>query len=139
MNPNWIFWPVIAQALVTLYMYVPMSNARMAAVKAGKATAADFRLPNVDEKPETRRLANALTNQFELPVLFYTVCLAAHAAGLVDWVLLAAATLFVVLKTVHSYVHATTNRLRHRRPIFMAAYGVCILLWLWFAARLALG
>ena len=139
MNPAWIFWPVIVQALVTLWMYVPMSRARVAAVKAGAARASDFRLPNVDEKPETRQLANAVGNQFELPVLFFALCLSVHAAGRVDAVMLAGAWLFVVLKTVHSYVHATSNRLRHRRPVFMAAWLTCIALWLWFAVRLAIG
>lgn len=139
MNPDWIFWPLIVQALFTLWLYVPMSRARVASIKAGTASASDFRLPNVDEKPETRQLANAVANQFELPVLFFALCLAAHAAGAVDWPMLAGAWLFVILKTAHSHVHATSNRLRHRRPVFMAAWVTCIALWLWFAIRLAAG
>lgn len=131
-----IFWPMIIQALVTLWMYVPMSRARVRTVKSGAASAADFRLPDRDEKPETRQLANALTNQFELPLLFFAVCLAAHAAGVVTFILMALACCFVVAKTLHSAIHMTTNRIRHRRPAFMAAYGACVLMWVSFATSL---
>lgn len=135
-DPNLIFWPMIVQALVTLAMYVPMSNARIRSIKTGKAKAADFRIPNRDESDETRSIANAVTNQFELPVLFFTVCLAAHSAGVATLVMVALAWCFVVIKTAHSYVHATSNKLRHRRPIFMAAFAVAIMMWLCFAISL---
>lgn len=135
-DANLIFWPVIVQALVTLFMYVPMSRARIASIKQGRASASDFRLPNRDESDETRAIANAVTNQFELPVLFFTVCLAAHAAGTVNAVFIALAWCFVVTKTAHSYVHATSNKLRYRRPIFIAAFLTVILMWVWFAIGL---
>jgi hypothetical protein len=138
MNANFIFWPMIIQAAVTLWLYVPMSRARVAAVKAGTAKASDFRLPNRDETGETRHIVNALSNQFELPVLFFAVCLAAHGAGVVDVTMLALAWGFVIAKTAHVTVHATTNRLRFRRPVFMVAYAIAIAMWLWFAIRLAM-
>jgi len=139
MNGTAIIWPMTVQALVSLWLYVPMSRARLASVKRGKAKASDFRLPDVDEQPETRQLANAVANQFELPVLFFTVCLAALAIGSVGWVLTVLAWIFVLSKTVHSCIHATSNRLRYRRPVFMVAWGACILMWVWFAASALFG
>lgn len=135
-DPNLIFWPVIVQAFVTLALYVVMSKARVASIKQGRAKAADFRLPNRDEGDETRAIANAVTNQFELPVLFFAVCIAAHVAGVVSVVMIVLAWGFVILKSTHSYVHATSNRLRHRRPIFMAAFFTVTIMWVWFGVSL---
>lgn len=135
-NANLIFWPMIAQAFVTFALYVFMSRARVASIKEGRAKVSDFRLPNRDESDETRSIANALTNQFELPVLFFAVCLSAHAAGVVSFIMVALAWCFVITKTAHSYVHATSNRIRHRRPIFIAALLTVLLMWVWFAIGL---
>lgn len=135
-DANLIFWPMIVQAFVTLVLYVVMSRARIASIKQGRAKASDFRLPNRDEGDETRAIANAVTNQFELPVLFFAVCLAAHAAGTVNALLIALAWCFVITKTAHSYVHATSNKLRHRRPIFIAAFFTVTLMWVWFGVGL---
>lgn len=138
MNQNLIFWPIIAQALVSLWLYIPMSRARFSSVKEGKAAAHDFKLPKQNEPGSIAHLGNAVSNQFELPVLFYAVCLAAHSAQLVDWPLLIAAWAFAILKTTHSLVHASINRLRHRFRLFAAAFFVTCLMWVWFAIKLAL-
>lgn len=135
-DPNLIFWPLIVQAFVTLALYVVMSRARIASIKQGRAKVSDFRLPNRDEGNDTRAIANAVTNQFELPVLFFAVCLSAHAAGVVSAVMIVLAWCFVLTKTAHSYVHATSNRIRHRRPIFIAAFFVVTLMWVWFGVSL---
>jgi hypothetical protein len=133
---KWLLLAVTAQALVTLFMYIPMSRARVSAVKKGTAQAADFRHPANTEPEETRNIAHALNNQFQLPLLFFVCTIAIAQTATVDWVLVALAWLFVVSKTVHSYLHATSNRLRHRRPSFMVAYFTAIAMWLWFGAKL---
>jgi len=47
------------------------------------------------------------------------------------------AWVYALTKIAHSYVHTTTNKLRHRRPMFMVSYAVLILLWVVFALHLA--
>lgn len=138
MNQNLIFWPMILQALVSLWLYIPMSRARFGSVKSGAASAYDFKLPKQNEPGSIAHLGNAVSNQFELPVLFFAVCLAAHSAQLVDLPLLIAAWAFVTIKTAHSLVHATINKLRHRFRLFAAAFLVMLFMWIWFAIRLAL-
>lgn len=138
MNQNLIFWPMIIQALVSLWLYIPMSRARFDSVRTGAANAHDFKLPKQNEPDSIAHLGNAVSNQFELPVLFFAVCLAAHSAQIVDWPLLIAAWLFVLIKSTHSLVHSTKNKLRHRFRLFALSYFVSILMWVWFAIRLAL-
>lgn len=139
MNSTAIFWPAILQALVTLWMYVPMSKARIGAVKTGKAKVSDFGLPDKDEPAESRQKVNALNNQYELPVLFFAVVLSAYVTDTADLVMVLLAWLFAISKTVHSYVHATTNPVGKRRKLFMVPFFTCIVMWLWFATRLAIG
>lgn len=138
MKQNLIFWPMILQALVSLWLYIPMSRARFGSVKSGTASAYDFKLPKQNEPGSIAHLGNAVSNQFELPVLFFAVCLAAHSAQLVDWPLLIAAWSFVLVKTAHSLVHATINKLRHRFRLFAIAFFVVLLMWIWFAIKLVL-
>lgn len=138
MNQNIIFWPMILQALVSLWLYIPMSRARFNSVKTGVAAAHDFKLPKQNEPGKIAHLGNAVSNQFELPVLFFAVCLAAHTAQLVDLPLVITAWAFVLIKSTHSLVHASTNKLRYRFRLFAASFLVMLFMWIWFAIKLAL-
>ncbi|KPA99880.1 MAPEG family protein [Ahrensia marina] len=138
MNQNLIFWPLIIQALVSLYLYIPMGRARFGSVKSGQAKAHDYKLPKQNEPQEIAKFGNAVSNQFELPVIFFAISLAFHSTGSVDIVALGLAWLFVVLKTAHSFVYITTNKLKWRFQIFSASLIICAVYCLWFAIRLVL-
>lgn len=135
MNPDLIFWPMIILALYTLGLYVPMSRARVSAVKSGKVKASAFKL-NEGEPEESRRINNAIANQYQVPILFYAVCLAAYVSGNAGSLMIVLAWAFTLAKIAHSLIHVTTNKLRHRRPMFMLAYFILILMWLAFAGHL---
>lgn len=138
MTAQMVFWPVILLALVTLALYVPMSNARVKAVKSGEAKASRFKL-NQNEPEASAQYVNAISNQYETPVLFYTVIVCAFVTANVTWVFIALAWLYTIAKIGHVFVHITSNALRLRRPIFMVAYGALILLWLNFAFHMLFG
>ena len=74
-----------------------------------------------------------LKNLFELPALFYALCLYLYVAGLVDQIYLAAAWLFFVLRVLHSIVHCTKNIVMLRFYLYSAAALV-----LWFMLGRAL-
>lgn len=138
MKQNLIFWPMIIQAFVSLWLYIPMFRARIGSIKSGAASAHDFKLPKQNEPGNIAHLGNAVSNQFELPVLFFAACIAAHSAQLVDLPLLILAWIFVIIKSVHSLVHASINRLRHRFRLFAMSFFVMVFMWIWFAIQLAL-
>lgn len=135
MQPELIFWPMILLALVTLYVYIPMSRARVASVKSGKTKARTYKL-NQEEPEESLRFSNALRNQYESPILFYAVCISAFVTGHASTAMVLLAWAFALLKTAHVIVHITTNNLRHRRPLFMLAFLTLGLMWLTFATHL---
>ncbi len=135
MNDAAIFWPVIIQALVTLFLYVPMSSRRIASVKSGEAKASDYRL--VEKEPaDVRQMTRAIANQYETPILFYAVCVSAYVTQNVGAVMLALAWAYVIIKCCHVFVQTTSNRLRIRRPIFMVSFIVLIAMWVTFALQL---
>jgi len=127
---------MVILALATLYLYVPMSKARVKSVVDGKVKGSVYKL-NVGEPEESLRFTRAISNQYETPTLYYAVCLAAYVTSNTSVAMIVLAWAFGLLKVVHTYVHVTTNNLRHRRPIFMMCYLILILLWIVFAVHLA--
>ncbi len=130
-------WPVIAHVALVFCLYILLSLRRVGAVKEGRARPEQFR-ENREEPPESLVVKNAVANQFELPVLFYAVSILLYLVDADNPVTVAGGWLFVALRYAHAYVHVTSNRLSHRRPLFIAGLFVVMALWLWLAVWLAL-
>ncbi len=135
MNGEAIFWPMLVQMGLTFAIYGLMSIRRMGSIREGKAKAADFRIPTVEPEPSAT-VARSLINQFELPVLFYAACLVLFVLGAAGQVAVTLAWLFALVRIGHAYVHVTTNRLRYRRPLFVASFFLAFALCGLIAARL---
>ena len=131
-----IFWPMIAQTLLIFIVYMVVSNRRVGAVRRGDAKAKDFLVPSV-EPPASATAIRNLANQFELPVLFYVVCLSLYVTNGANYIAVALAWLFVLARAVHAFIHLTNNDLRLRRPAFIVGFVVVGVLWLWLAIHLA--
>jgi hypothetical protein len=132
-----ILWPVFVQAFATIALYVAMSRVRVAAVVAGKVEAKAFKYMD-NEPEELRNYTRALANQFESPVLFYAACIIAFVTGTANIYLVVLAWGYAISKLVHTYVHATANRLKQRRPAFIVAFGLLTLMWIVLAVSLAM-
>ncbi len=135
MNHSAIFWPVIIQALVTIYLYVPMSKRRIKSVKSGTAKASDYRLVG-KEPDDVRQMTRAIANQYEIPILFYAVCLSAYVTNNAGTTMLILAWAFVIAKCAHVFIQTTSNRLKIRRPVFSVAFIILLVMWLAFAMQL---
>lgn len=89
--------------------------------------------------PESVNLpAYNFKNLFEMPVLFYVICLSAELLKIQDimlenW-LYQAAWMFVILRAIHSVIQCSYNQVMHRFAIYMLS---CIVLWI-MAIKLAL-
>jgi len=135
MSNTAIFWPLIVQTGLIYAIYVIMSRRRFASIRSGEAQAADFRVPQIEPEGSSTVVRN-LVNQFELPFLFYAVCLALYMVNGVNDATIVLAWAFVVSRIVHSWVHITSNRIRHRRPLFIVGFVINAILWLWLAWKL---
>jgi hypothetical protein len=68
--------------------------------------------------PEANSPANNLKNLFELPVLFYVLCLFLFVTEQVDTLYVVAAWLFVLFRCLHSLVHCTSNHVMTRFRLY---------------------
>lgn len=135
MNQTAIFWPVLAQVLLVYIVYLVMGRRRYGAVRSGEAKAGQFKTRST-EPASSVTVANNLSNQFELPVLFYVLCLALHETNGVNYLTLALMWIFVASRYAHAWVHLTTNNLRLRSRIFFFGAVILLLSWIWFAFHL---
>jgi len=131
-----IFWPVLAQVLLTYVVYVVMSSRRIGAVKAGNARPSDFKVPSIEPEPSATAARN-LTNQFELPVLFFAACLSLFVTGGAGMAAVIVAWAFVLARAAHAWIHLTTNRIRQRRMLFIVGLTINLVQWLLLAIHIA--
>ena len=130
-------WPMFAHVALIYALYFLLSKRRFAAVRAGRAKAAQFR-ENRSEPDESVAARNSLANQFELPILFYVASILLYLVDADNLATVALGWLFVLSRYAHAYVHVTSNRLRYRRPAFIVGFVAVGLLWAWLAVWLAL-
>ena len=138
MTSEMIFWPMLAQVGLTYGIYALVSRRRIAAIGAGEARVGDFRIP-VNEPDRSATATRNLANQYELPVLFFACCLTLFVLGAAGTLAVALAWAFALCRCVHAYVHVTTNRIRHRRPLFIAGFLLLLAMWALVALRLIAG
>ncbi|TDH38450.1 hypothetical protein E2A64_04890 [Pseudohoeflea suaedae] len=130
-----LFWPMIIQAALTFAVYIIMSRRRLEGVRRGSAKPADYKVPTVEPEYSATAVRN-LSNQFELPVLFFVVCLSLQMTAGVNYAVLLLAWVFVISRLAHTIIHIGSNKLRLRRPIFIVGFLACLLLWIWLAVHL---
>ena len=125
----------LLQAALVLGLYVLLGVRRVRWVAATKGAIREIALSSDAYPEDVRKVGNAVSNQFELPLLFY--------AGLgldlylgADWLFVALALLFVVSRLVHAFIHTTSNNVVQRFQAFSVGYFVVVAMWLWLFARL---
>jgi len=138
MTRDWIFVPVIVQVLLTLLIYVRLIKVKVLAMRAGLVNM-DRRALHEDAWPESvLQINNNIRNQFELPVLFYVICVLLWQLDAVTAIALAAAAAFVLSRIAHAMIHLGSNYVPNRRRAFTVGWWVLMgmaLLLLWELAR----
>jgi hypothetical protein len=86
---------------------------------------------------ENTRAADNYKNLFEMPVLFYALCLALYATQSVSDALLWAAWAYVALRVLHSFIHIGYNHLAQRFSVFALSAFLLIGMWAVFVWQLA--
>ncbi|TPN49560.1 MULTISPECIES: MAPEG family protein [unclassified Mesorhizobium] len=135
MNQTAIFWPVLAHVLLIYIVYCVLGRRRYGAVKSGEAKVGQYKIRSTEPASSATVAAN-LSNQFELPVLFYVLCLTLHATNGVNYLTLALMWIFVASRYVHAWVHLTSNNLLLRNRSFVIGAVVILLGWIWCALHL---
>ena len=141
MSGDLIFWPVAVHMLLTMAVYVRLINVKVRELKAGKVDMPRRGLHEDAWPDSVLQINNNLRNQFELPVLFYAVCIVLWGLDAVGVIALVLAWLFVLSRIVHTWIHLGSNYIPNRRRVFTVGWWVLlamILLVVWQLAGRAL-
>jgi hypothetical protein len=126
-----ILYPVFAQVLLTVVVYLLLLAARSRALNtAGRQRGSgDIAMGRYAWPESAEKLAHNQRNQFELPVLFYAVTAFALIVGGVDLTMLALAWAFVASRVVHAAIHIGPNKVRVRGPAFGLGFLIVTAMW----------
>jgi len=137
MNADPIWLPCAAMAGVTALVWIKLYADRLGEMRARRidpqslstARAAAGRL-------ERTQAADNFRNLFEVPVLFYVLCIALAVTGATTPGLVVAAWAYVALRALHSAIHVSYNRVTHRFLVYVASTLLLFGMWAVFVARL---
>ncbi len=137
MNGDPIWLPCAAMVLVTALVWVRLYADRLGEMRSRRidpqslatARAAAGLLQNT-------QAADNFRNLFEVPVLFYVLCIAIAANGGSTTGLVAAAWTYVGLRALHSLIHVSYNRVLHRFLVYVASTLLLFGMWIAFLLRM---
>ncbi len=129
MHQTEILQPVVAMLLLTMTVWFYMFIRRFGFFLPNKIDTERLKTPEEAKAiiPENvNNIGNNFINLFEVPVVFYVICLVLFVSGSVDPVYLKAAWLFVFLRLVHSVIQCSYNRVMHR---FLSYFLSSLAVW----------
>ena len=114
--------PMLGVMILTLIVWLWMFVKRFAFISANNIAPDELKTPEQlnNKIPATHAgPANNLKNLFELPVIFYMLCLYLMLSYSVDNIDVACAWLFMVFRAFHSIVHCSYNNVNHRFLMYL--------------------
>jgi hypothetical protein len=127
MSDHAMLWPAFGLVALTAVVWFRMFFERVGQIRSQRIRLREIATSaQLSQRLTDSRAADNFRNLFEVPVLFYAALLVAHSAQLASPTLLALAWVFVSLRVVHSAIHCSYNRVRHR---FFAYVAGGIVLW----------
>jgi hypothetical protein len=138
MSQTAIFWPALAQVLLSIVVMVTMGRARSASMKARKQGLDDIAMNRpADWDDASTKASNNFKNQFELPVLFFAAIAMALALKLVDPLVTAFAWAFVLARVIQTAVHLGPNKVGPRAAAYLVGALAILAMWIALAVRVA--
>lgn len=136
-----ILLPMAAMMLLTFLVWLALYFTRVRGMMAQRihpqkvSTRAAMASTTVTERASWT--SDNFQNQFELPVIFYALCLGIAFTGMVDGVFVGLAWAFVALRLLHAVIHIGYNRVVHRFYAYLLGGTVLLLAVLRFTYMLA--
>ncbi len=134
-----ILLPVFILVGLTFTLLVWMGQLRLASRHVDQPHGAAI-VPEGDGwSMRAKQVSRAFQNQFELPLLFYTIVILAMMTRKADFLFVIMEWMFVALRLVHAGIHTTCNDVRLRFAAFTAGLLVLLVMWVLFAIRILAG
>ena len=127
-GPN-ILQPMLAMIVLTAIVWFVLYARRLPAMHKVGADTQEYTTPDKGAAllPESVSYpAHNFRNLFELPVLFYALCLYLYVTATAQGLDVFAAWLFLLFRVIHSAIHCTVNIVMAR---FLAYCAAALALW----------
>lgn len=133
-DPIWL--PVAGMVAVTALVWVKLYADRIGEMRAKRIGAQDLAtVRDAAARLQNTRAAENFRNLFEVPVLFYALCIALAVTGGSTRGFVTAAWAYVGLRALHSLIHVTYNRVMHRFLVYVSSTVLLFGMWAVFALR----
>jgi hypothetical protein len=122
-NQQLVFGPFLATMLLTLVVWIYMYARRLPFIIGNKLPPSQMTPAELARlsPPAVSTPSDNLKNLFELPTVFYALCLYLFVTGQVDAAYLALAWIFFGFRVLHSAVHCTVNIIVLRFWLYVVA------------------
>ena len=136
-NAEYLWLPVLAHMMLVVVLYLVLAGRKKRALQIG-AVDEQRRALHDDAWPDAvLQVNNCLRNQFELPVLFYTLSVIAYSVVETRLIFFILAVAFVATRYAHAAVHIGGNVVTLRRRLFSIG-AILVLAMIFLAAQQAL-
>jgi hypothetical protein len=134
-----VLLPLFVEVILTFVLMLQMGALRRADYSSGAVKADDIALREPRWPKRTTQAANAFSNQFELPVLFYVLTILAWVTRHAGIVFVVLAWIFVICRVLQAYVHVTSNVVRYRGLFYSIGAVVLMIMWALFIIEVLTG
>jgi hypothetical protein len=123
MEQSHIFEPAFVMLILTLLVWIYMYSRRIPFIRRSNFSPGELTPLALQQRspPEVSNPSDNLKNLFEIPVLFYFVCVYLFVTNQVDHIYLIASWSFVVFRIFHSIVHCTFNAIMLRFSLYVVS------------------
>jgi hypothetical protein len=138
MSVQTVLLPVFVLVGLTFALLLWMASARTRALTSRETRIKDIALGQQNWPDRATQIGNCFRNQFELPLLFYSLIALALPLRHADLVIVLLSWVFVVTRFAHAGIFVTSNNVQQRSLAWFAGVLVLLAMWLYFALRILL-
>ena len=126
-----VLYPMALMAIFTI-LYSPfLVIGRFRSVRLGDVAPHYYKTLDGDNPPDyVKKPTRHWSNLYEVPVLFYAVCLAILVRGQEDNLFIYMAWAFLCLRLLQALIHTTYNNVYHRLITFASGMAVVLAMWI---------
>jgi hypothetical protein len=138
MSVQMVLLPVFILVGLAFALLLWMASARIRALTSREIRLKDIALGQPNWPARATQIGNCFRNQFELPLLFYSLIALALPLRHADLVIVLLSWVFVVTRFAHTGIFVTSNNVQQRSLAWFAGALVLFVMWLYFALRILL-
>ena len=138
MSVQMVLLPVFVLVGLAFALLLWMASARSRALTAREVSFRDIASGQATWPARAAQVGDCFSNQFELPLLFYTLIALALPLRHADLVVVLLSWVFVVTRFVHAGIFVTSNNIQQRSLAWLAGVLVLFAMWVYFALRILL-